>query len=224
MARRHTPYSLFMLTIPLMVPLSCKPTVSSGEGADSSQCVDGVDNDVDGLTDCADPGCSVWTVCQGDSGSPTDTGMGPVDNPDLCINEFMASNTMTIDDGSETFPDWIELYNLSGDDIDLSGYFITDDLSTPDRQELGDLTLPAHGYLFLWASGTPEAGEEHLEFKLEKNGEEIGIYTPEGRAINKLTYGEQAPDVSAARMPDGGDWYFDSSPTPGESNGQPPEE
>ena len=49
----------------------------------------------------------------------------------LVINEFSAANKSHLVDNYGDTPDWIELYNSSTSDIDLSGYFISDNLSDP---------------------------------------------------------------------------------------------
>lgn len=43
------------------------------------------------------------------------------------INEFMASNSGTIDDGNGQSSDWIEIYNPTATEIDLAGWHLTDD-------------------------------------------------------------------------------------------------
>jgi hypothetical protein len=56
----------------------------------------------------------------------------------LVINEFMADNQTTIEDPAESgeYPDWIELYNGSGDTVILNGLFLTDDLNDPTKWEI----------------------------------------------------------------------------------------
>jgi len=47
--------------------------------------------------------------------------------PEVFINEFQASNEITIQDPDfSNYSDWLELYNSSNVDIDLSGYFLID--------------------------------------------------------------------------------------------------
>ncbi|MBN2182066.1 MAG: hypothetical protein JW715_09130, partial [Sedimentisphaerales bacterium] len=56
----------------------------------------------------------------------------------LVINEFMADNETTIQDPVEAdeYPDWIELYNGSGDTIILNGLFLSDDFNNPTKWEI----------------------------------------------------------------------------------------
>lgn len=214
------------LSFPLLLGACNTTSVASEEGSESSQCVDGIDNDGDGALDCEDEGCSAWSVCggSGDTGDDPDTGEPTAEDAELCVNEFMASNSMTLEDDAGAYPDWLELYNLTDSDIDLTGYFISDDFEEPEKHELANLTLPAAGYLILYADGDVDQGDNHLPYALDKDGEQIAIYRPDGTALNKIEYGSQATDVSAARKPDGGDWEYDSTPTPGETNGEPGEE
>ncbi len=44
----------------------------------------------------------------------------------LYINEFLASNSTTNVDESGEYDDWLELYNVGSDSIDLGGFFLTD--------------------------------------------------------------------------------------------------
>jgi hypothetical protein len=56
----------------------------------------------------------------------------------LVINEFMAENTTTLVDADEAgeHPDWIELYNGTGNSMTLNGLFVTDDLNQPAQWQI----------------------------------------------------------------------------------------
>ena len=137
----------------------------------------------------------------------------------LYINEFQANNTTTIADDSGAYPDWIELYSALDVPLDLSGYSMSDDLDDPLKHVLGALTISPGGFLLLWADADTEQGETHLGFSLAADGEEIGLYDPEGHPIDRLVYEAQAADGSAARTPDGAEtWGWTLAPTPGASN------
>jgi hypothetical protein len=51
------------------------------------------------------------------------------------INEFMASNTVTLEDPDDpgNWPDWIELYNASDQPVTLNGHYLTDDVNRPTK-------------------------------------------------------------------------------------------
>ncbi len=140
-------------------------------------------------------------------------------NGQLVINEFMASNLMTVTDPvSGKYSDWIELYNTGNTPIELKGYFITDNLNNPAKWEIDtEAIIPAGGYILIWADG--DSAGLHLPFKLAQEGEEIGLYSPQGVLLDTFTYGIQFPDISYGRQTDGSSyWGFFQEPTPGSSN------
>jgi Lamin Tail Domain len=138
----------------------------------------------------------------------------------LCVNEFMASNAATYPDESAAFPDWIELYNPGGADLDLAGYTITDDLGMPTKHLLAaGLIVPAGEWLLLFADRDIKDGDNHLAFALSRDGEEIGLYDPDGGVLDEIDYGPQETDISRAREGDGGSpWRSEINPTPWDSN------
>ena len=151
-----------------------------------------------------------------------------VDRPQLFINEFMASNSLSKQDEYGEFDDWIEVYNASPDPVNIAGYYITDNFDNRLKWKIVDgypekTTIQGKGYLILWAddAGTTQ-GPLHTNFKLAKEGEEIGI----GGYINNtfywfdtLSYSLQATDVSWGRYPDGGPALYSMNHyTPGAPN------
>ncbi len=54
----------------------------------------------------------------------------------LRINELMPVNHTTLVDSDGDYSDWIELYNGSGETIDLAGYAISDDDTNHEKMGL----------------------------------------------------------------------------------------
>jgi hypothetical protein len=138
----------------------------------------------------------------------------------------MAANSTTLTDETGLYSDWIELYNDSDELVDLTGWMLTDDLDEPNKFALNGITIEPRGWLLLWASATPDVGNNHLNFKLSADGDEIGLFDPYGTQKTALTFGAQVDDVSAARSPDGCTstdtevcWAYTDEPTPGAANG-----
>jgi len=145
--------------------------------------------------------------------------------PTLYINEFMASNDATIADENGEYDDWIEIYNPNDEPVNIAGFYITDDLTDMTAWQIPDTdssatTIPAGGFLLLWADKDTDQGVLHVNLKLSGDGEQIGLVAPNGTTfIDSLTFGEQTTDVSYGRYPDGSDnWQFFENPTPGASN------
>ena len=137
----------------------------------------------------------------------------------VIINEFQALNTSFIQDPDfQDFPDWIELFNGNDSVIDISGYFLTDNLLVSNKWEIpADTKIQAGAYLVIWADG--ENVELHSNFRLSGSGEEIGLYNPGGNLIDSVTFGIQQSNISYGRM-SGNSWVFFTDPTPGETNAE----
>ncbi len=219
-------------------------TSSEAEGTNIGECSDEIDNDGDTFVDCADTDCANASNCGDDdtgdddddvTDDDDDTGDDDDDFSDidgvedhdpgpcseLCVNEFMASNATGAQDATGAFPDWLELYNPTGADIALDGYFVSDDLAWTDKHVMaGGLVVPAGGHLILWVDGDIDQGDDHLPFRLNRGGEQIGIYDPAGTALDEMSYGPQETDISASRTTDGAEeWVEDDTSTPAGPNG-----
>lgn len=172
----------------------------------------------------------VWTQAKPCPGYPkTEEGMAEyeaslkeTEDIGLYINEFMASNATTICDSFGSYSDWIELYNSTDTDMDISGFGISDNLSQPMKYRFPDGTkIAAKGYLVVFCSGNEgmQNGELHAPFGLRSYGEDVVIANRAGRIIDSYSFKNQETDVSMARMPDGtGELQPNSQPSPGYPN------
>src|SRR5436190_10821568 len=141
----------------------------------------------------------------------------------VSINEWMASNTRTLlnTNNNNRFDDWFELYNPTSLPADLTGYWLTDNLTNKFQFHIpSGYIIPPHGFLLVWAdnqgglNSTNDAAL-HVSFRLEKNGEAIGLVAPDGSFIDSVTFEPQHDDVSQGRYPDGASSiYFLSAATP----------
>jgi hypothetical protein len=140
--------------------------------------------------------------------------------PRVILNEIMASNHTTVSDGTGRWADWLELKNLTGETVDLEGWSLSDDPDTPDKHVLDAMEIRGDRYLLLWGDNSPALGPDHLAFALAVDGDELGLYAPDGTTMDFITYGQQASDVALARVPDGtGVWELRAAATPGAANG-----
>jgi hypothetical protein len=174
-----------------------------------------------------------WTAgCGGGSGATSphvEGGSHPTSIADasLSINEIMPLNVLTTKDENGAVSPWIELYNPTGQDLDLTGYALTDDFNVPMKAVLpSGVVAKAHGTVLLWADQNPAAGPTHVNLFLPAAGGSLGLARPDGSFINRLTFGAQSVDLSAAREPDGSsNWVTEWNVSPGAANptgmGQP---
>lgn len=122
----------------------------------------------------------------------------------VVINEFMASNDGIILDEAGEAADWIELYNTTNDEIDMSGFFISDNPANLAKFQLPAGTVIApKGFLIIWADEDQEQGPLHVNFKLSASGETIFLLNASSNILDSIAYGTQTIDKSAARIPNG---------------------
>ena len=108
----------------------------------------------------------------------------------IAITEFMASNHNTIEDGYGNSSDWIELYNHGSVLINLSGWFLTDTSSIPDKFSFpsGTLIHPDE-FLIIFASGSKTVDKMdkqnfiHANFKLSRNGGYLALIKPDKKTV-----------------------------------------
>jgi len=141
----------------------------------------------------------------------------------LVINEFLASNDTHGQDETGDHDDWIELYNNGTATIDLSGVYLTDDLTRTRQWEFPAVLLPAGERLIVWCDDEAGQGPLHASFKLSAGGEEIGLFAPTefgNVALDTYVFGQQTADISEGRAGDGDPvWTFMNPPTFNSTNG-----
>src|ERR1700712_2706337 len=70
----------------------------------------------------------------------------------LVISEFLASNSNSITDSFGNHEDWIEIHNAGAEVANLNDYFLTDSASNLEEWRFPVQSLPASGYLVVFAS------------------------------------------------------------------------
>jgi gliding motility-associated-like protein len=146
----------------------------------------------------------------------------PIFAQSVVINEFSAANFSVAQE------DWIELYNTTGSNIDLSGYYLSDKEDKPTKWMFpAGSIINANDFLLIYASGknTVIGTEYHTNFKITQTQNSEGVYFADnnGNIIdnNPIDIPNQA-DNSQGRTTDGAaTWSFFLIPTPGKSNTSP---
>ena len=90
-------------------------------------------------------------------------------NQSTLFNEFL-----------QDYPDWIEIYNPGPNELDLGGWYLTDQKSELHLWQFPpSVILGAEEYQIVFASGLSDdqerpPGELHTSFRLGRNGEYLG--------------------------------------------------
>ena len=114
---------------------------------------------------------------------------------DPMISEFQAINTSTIQDDDGDFSDWIELRNPDVEEINLDGWYLTDDATELDKWKLPAVKLTGGQELLVFASGKDRddpGGTLHTNFRLAGDGEFLGLVKPDGVTIAQ-DFGDESP-------------------------------
>jgi len=144
---------------------------------------------------------------------------------DILINEIMADNGDYDKDGNAY--DWIELFNSGKDQVDLSGWGLTE-----SKTDLYAFTFPQGTVLkggefaFVYCCGTdvhanvPKSRIYYAPYKLSSSGETIRLTDRDGAEQAQLKYPEQIGGHSYG-IPEGGTEYgFFETATPRKKNGK----
>jgi len=137
----------------------------------------------------------------------------------VVINEVMSSNSSTIyDEGGET-SDWLELYNSSVSQINLEGYFLSDDSLNTTKWQFGNAVIDPGERLIVFASGKDTIiNYWHTNFKISASGEEIILSDASGSIVDMINVPVSYPDISFGRTSDGSTSWIFQLPSPGSEN------
>jgi len=143
----------------------------------------------------------------------------------IVINEYSAANYDSFQDNYGEYEDWIELYNTSGNNIDLNGWYLSDKSSNLTKwQFTSSFIIPAGNSALVFCSGRDEIinGAAHSNFKLTqtKGNEKILLTDISGTIIiDSLTILPNQKGDSRGRITNGSNiWSVFQTPTPGANN------
>jgi len=120
-------------------------------------------------------------------------------------------------------PDWIEIKNMDGVTVDLSGWGIRDHLNAHEYLFPEGTTVAAFGYKVVWGKGA------NFEFTMDftfGSDKEARLFAPDGTLVDETDWADgDAPEgTSWGRFPDGsGPFMTLDSITQGQANQAPTE-
>jgi predicted extracellular nuclease len=139
----------------------------------------------------------------------------------ILTNNVSAQTEFTMNEvysrGTTADPDWIEIYNLTNTDFDISGYKIYDENgqsgSSPKKEFPVGSVIPANGFLVIVTDDTSTSG-----FGLTSIGETVWIENTLDIVVDSVEFPGLQTNESYSRVPNGGSWVITNSITKGSSN------
>lgn len=129
----------------------------------------------------------------------------------LIINEVVSDNNESLDVNGLS-PDWIELANYGDINIDLEGYYLSDDKDQLDKFRITNASIGANKFLLLICDGDDLIDNFiHTNFKVSASGESLYLSNPSLELIWTVDVPQLEEDISYTW--DGTD-YITSTPTP----------
>ncbi|MBO5750199.1 MAG: lamin tail domain-containing protein, partial [Bacteroidaceae bacterium] len=139
------------------------------------------------------------------------------------INEICASNSIYVNEYFEK-NDWIELYNTTGEDFDVAGMYISDNIDKPLKYQIPtdgivNTIIKPNGHMVIWADKLEPLSQLHTTFKLGAEGGEVILTSADQTWCDTLVYAAHNGDFSVGLYPDGGtNAYIMSKTTIGATN------
>lgn len=137
----------------------------------------------------------------------------------VVLNEVMADNRSAVINGG-LFPDYIELHNPTTASVNIGGWSLTDDPLVPQKFIFpGGTSVPANGFLMVWADLNFGAPGLHTGFGLGAKGDLVRLYAADGfTVLDEFSFGLQVGDYSMGRVPDGSGAWVLNQPSTGLAN------
>jgi len=135
----------------------------------------------------------------------------------VCISEFSVANTLYFAP-LHTMCDWVELHNTSAENVDISGYILSDNVGN-DKYAFPQGTVIAPGAYHLVYCAETQDGEGLAPFGLSKQGGEMLVLKDAGGMIVEIADSLPMETGSQIRGEDGR-WTACDKPSPGFANTQ----
>lgn len=133
------------------------------------------------------------------------------------INEVCPSNVSVYEHEEDEFPDWVEFYNDTDEDIDLSAYYFSNDSDNLTKWQFPDLILE-DGEVLVIPAEENNPDPNFISFSLGRKGGAVYLSNASGVIIDSVIQPTLQPNHSYGL--EEGKWFFYENPTPNQSNSE----
>ena len=202
------------------------------QGGDALLLMDAAGNPLDAVhvpallpdTSYARDAQGAWAVCVTptpgrDNAEAVQAGEEELLTGDVRISEAMSRNVTWCRDAAGNAWDYVEIENASDGEVDLAGWFLSDDPAQPRKWTFPQATVAPGSCLLVFCSGGEAPGGDgtlHTSFALSRQGETLTLTRPDGRTASRVSL--PALEADQAFSLQGGLWRLDAAPSPGCAN------
>ncbi|WP_166404742.1 lamin tail domain-containing protein [Desulfonema ishimotonii] len=173
---------------------SAGETIISADYNDGDEWPEHADGDGASLTikdTSGDPDApETWCASARLHGTPGTSGSCAVEN--IVINEVLPHTDLPD-------KDTIELYNLTGSSVSITGWYLSDDITDPTKFQIPSQTVSAHGYATF-------DEDDFTSFALSELGDSVFLTAPDGanlKLVDAVKFKASENGVSFGRYPNG---------------------
>ncbi|NQT60717.1 MAG: CotH kinase family protein [Bacteroidetes bacterium] len=149
----------------------------------------------------------------------------PVYQKTIVINELAGWNTYLLEDEDGDYSDWVELYNISTEPVNLKGWYLSDDRLKLNKWMFSATYILDPGeHLIIYLSGKDRRtgrndSQYHTNFSINNSTEILFLTSPDRIIQDILESRAPLSNHSIGRTLDGlPSWNYNLYPTPGEIN------
>ena len=131
-----------------------------------------------------------------------DTNLCLANTSGLYITEVMTGNKSLVGPNVRNPYDYIEIYNMSGQAVNLKGYGLSDNIKKPRKWQFPDVTIENNSYLVIYCDKTQETKNGvyyFTNYNLAKSGETVCLSDPSGKILDKVVVPQLFDDTSYGR-------------------------
>lgn len=132
-------------------------------------------------------------------------------------SSLMINEVSTVSQAKDRQDDWVELFNSTEADMDITGYYLSDSRKNLQKWQIGAEQIGARGYKVI---SSFMSGDTQEPLGLSLSGETLYLSNPQGLVLDQLNTGVLRPGLSKGRLADDmTQTVIFSTPTKGAQNG-----
>lgn len=136
----------------------------------------------------------------------------------IVINEVCSNNFSLLTDEEGKYSDYVELYNMSSEEISLDNYYLSDDENHLLKYQLDSVSVPSGGFFIVWLDGMDDPLTGRTGFKISRQGDSIFLSTKKGQIVDSVAVPKLSYNTVYGRLSDGGEGWGIMTATAGNTN------